>query len=131
MSYLIDTDWIADYLKGRVGATTLLHTLRSSGIAISLITYGELLDGIYYGHNPRAHERVFRQFLRAVPVLPLNRRIMERFARIRDDLRRRGQIIGDPDILIGATALHHNMTLVTRNLKDYQRIPGLAIYQQP
>lgn len=131
MSYLVDTDWVASYLKGRADAQQLLHSLRPAGLAISLITYGELLDGIYYGHNPTANEQVFRQFLRAVRVLPLNRSIMERFARIRGDLRQRGQIIGDPDILIAATALHHDLILVTRNLQHFQRIPQLKLHRNP
>lgn len=131
MSYLVDTDWMASYLKGRADAQQLLRTLRPAGLATSLITYGELLDGIYYGRNPTANEQVFRQFLRAIRVLPLNRPIMERFARIRGDLRQRGQIIGDPDILIAATALHHNLILVTRNLQHFQRIPQLKLYLNP
>jgi predicted nucleic acid-binding protein len=50
------------------------------------------------------------------------------FAHIRGNLRQQGLIIGDFDILIGATALHHNLTLVTRNRKHYERIPGLNIH---
>jgi tRNA(fMet)-specific endonuclease VapC len=98
-------------------------------MAISLITYGEVYEGIYYGQNPPQNERIFRQFLRGVTVLPLNRQIMERFARIRGDLRRKGQIIGDPDILIATTALHHHLILVTRNRDHFQRIPGLTLYR--
>ncbi len=54
---------------------------------------------------------------------------MQHFARIRGELRRTGKIIGDFDILIAATAIQHNLTLVTRNIKDYQRIPDLKMYQ--
>lgn len=60
---------------------------------------------------------------------PMTKPIMQRFARIRGELRRTGNIIGDFDILIAATALHHNLTLVTRNLRDYNRIPNLDIYK--
>jgi len=69
----------------------------SDGIAISLITYGEIYEGIYYGGAARAHEHGFRQFLRIVAVLPLNQPIMRDFARIRGELRQWGQLIGDPD----------------------------------
>ena len=71
----------------------------------------------------------FRELLRSVPVLPLNRPIMRRFARVRGQLRRQGRIIGDPDILIGATALHHDLSLVTRNISHFERIPGLRLHQ--
>ncbi len=53
---------------------------------------------------------------------------MRRFARLRGELRRQGQLIGDPDILIAATALDHSLTLVTRNLKDFQRISNLRLF---
>lgn len=128
MTYLIDTDRVADYLNGRREAVDLLLTLAGEGITISLITYGEMYEGIYFGTDPRASEAGFRAFLRLADVLPLNRRIMQRFARIRGDLRRQGRIISDPDILIAATALHYDLTLVTRNVAHFQRVPGLTIY---
>jgi predicted nucleic acid-binding protein len=62
--------------------------------------------------------------------MPLNDPVMERFARLRSDLRSQGQLIPDFDILIAATALEYNLTLVTRNLRHFQRIPSLAIYEQ-
>jgi len=72
----------------------------------------------------------FRSFLSLVTVLPLNRRIMQEFASIRGGLPRpiRQQVV-DLDLLIAATALHHGLTLVTRNVKDYQLVPGVVLYQ--
>src|SRR5262245_10396492 len=98
MIFLVDSDWVADWLKGRPPAVQLLLRLSTDGIAISSVTYGEIYEGIYYGRDPQTHERGFRLFLRTTPVLPLNRSIMRRFARIRGDLRARGQIIGDLDL---------------------------------
>ena len=128
MTYQIDTDWLADYLASKPAAVSLLTMLEPQGLAISLVTYGEIYEGIYFGRNPAAAEREFKQFLRRAPVLPLNRTIMRDFARLRGDLRRRGQIIMDPDILIAATALHFDRVLVTRNLRHFNRIPGLKLY---
>ena len=54
---------------------------------------------------------------------------MQQFAQIRGELRRTGRIISDLDILIAATAINHNLTVVTRNIKDYQRIPHLKLYK--
>ena len=128
MTYLVDTDWVADWLVGEPRAVHLLTALSERGIAISLITFGEIYEGIYYGRSLKEAERGFRKFLRQVDILPLNRPIMRCFARVRGDLRRRGQLIGDPDILIAATAIHHSLTLVTRNIKDFQRIPDLTLH---
>jgi hypothetical protein len=55
--------------------------------------------------------------------------IMERFAEARSFLRKHGQLISDFDLLVGATALHHDLTVLTFNLRDFQRIPDLKLYQ--
>jgi tRNA(fMet)-specific endonuclease VapC len=128
MKYLVDTDRVADWLNSRADAVQLLSSLRQDGLAMSLITYGEVYDGIYYGRDPHRTEQIFRSFLRWVDVLPLTRPIMRRFARVRGHLRQQGQLISDPDLLIAATAIHHDLTLLTRNLRHFQRIPGLQLH---
>jgi len=96
MTYLVDTDRLASYLNGRPDAVALLSSLRQDGLAVSIITYGEIYDGIYSSNDPCGKEAAFLQVLRRVEVLPLTRTIMKRFARLRGDLRRRGLLIGDP-----------------------------------
>lgn len=127
--YLIDTDWVVDYLKVRPDTRSLIARLVPDGIAISSITYGEVYEGIAFGRDVTLHEQGFRGFLRVAEVLPLNRRMMRRFADVRGDLRQRGLIIGDMDILIAATALDHGLTLLTRNTRHVARIPGLTLYE--
>ena len=129
MSYLIDTDWVAAFLKGRAIAVTFINSLASEGLAISLITYGEIYEGIYYGADIARHEKGFQAFLRDIDVIPLNRPIMRRFAQIRGQLRAQGNLITDRDLLIAVTAIHHELTLVTRNTRHFQRVPGLSLYQ--
>jgi tRNA(fMet)-specific endonuclease VapC len=128
MSYLIDTDWLADYLKGRTPAVELFNTLTNESLTISVITYGEIYEGIYSGTNENQHERGFLQALQGVDVLLLNKAIMKVFARIRSDLRAQGKLISDFDILIAATAIYYDLTLITRNIKHFHRIPHLALY---
>jgi tRNA(fMet)-specific endonuclease VapC len=128
VSYLIDSDRVADALAGRSDARRLLASLSRDGLALSVMTYGEIYEGIYFARDPRAAEAGFRLFLRGVDVLPLGRTILRRFARIRGDLRRQGLLLGDPDLLIAATAIHHGLTLVTRNRQHFQRVPGLALH---
>lgn len=128
MNYLIDSDWVIDALRGTHEAHALFTHLTAEALAISLVTYGEVYEGIYYGRSQRVSEEAFRRFLQGVTILPLNRSIMRRFARIRGDLRNRGAIIGDPDILIAATALHHSLMMVTHNRQHFQRVPGLQLY---
>lgn len=129
MTYLVDTDWVVEYLVNREPAVTLLDRLAREGLAISVMTYGEIYEGVLYAHDPQRAEAIFRSFLQAVRVQPLTRPVLRRFAAIRGDLRRRGQPIGDPDILIAATALQHDLQLVTRNRRDFARISALRIFE--
>jgi tRNA(fMet)-specific endonuclease VapC len=128
MTYLLDTDTTVDYLNAQSSAVDLINPLLAHGVAISLVTYGEIYDGIYDGRNPKAAERAFLQFLRAVSILTLNRAIMKEFARLRAPLRHQGMIIGDNDIMIAATAIYHGLALITRNIKHFGRIPTLKLY---
>lgn len=128
MTYLVDTDVVIGFLKGKPQEVTLLKTLSPQGISISLITYGEIYEGIYYGRNPKQNEQVFHQFLQDIDVLPLTKLVMRRFAKIRGQLRQSGSMLADMDLLIGATALQNKLTLVTYNKKHFQRIPGLILY---
>jgi len=129
MSYLVDTDIVVNWLKGRKQETSLLRDLEGDGLAISLITYGEVYDGIYYGRDPDGNEKAIEQFLQWVDVLPLDQQIMRRFARIRGHLRQTGQLIGDTDILIAATALDYDLTLITHNMRHFARIFDLKLYR--
>ena len=129
MKYLVDSDYVADYLGAHPPAIQLLSSFAKDDLSISLITYGEIYEGIHFGRDPRKTTEVFHRFLCSMEILPLTKPIMQQFARIRGNLRRKGQIIGDFDILIAATAIQHHLTLVTRNVKDYQRIPNLKLYQ--
>jgi tRNA(fMet)-specific endonuclease VapC len=128
MKYLVDTDWVAEYLKGRDPAVRILEAMAPGDLAISLITYGEIYEGIYYGRDPKRAEQGFLQFLRGIDVVPVNKAILKEFAQIRGQLRKPGQIIGDLDILIAATAIYQDITLITHNKRHFNRIPTLKLY---
>jgi tRNA(fMet)-specific endonuclease VapC len=129
-AYLVDTDWIIDCLYDRTDAVETLLELSSDGLAVSLMTYGELYQGAYYARTPEVALRGLRTFLRGKRLLPLNRSIVERFGVLRGDLQRRGLTIGDLDLLIAATALHHDLTVVTQNLRHFTRVSGLRLYER-
>jgi predicted nucleic acid-binding protein len=128
--YLVDTDWIVDVLNGQEKALKTVLELAASGLAISIITYGELYEGAAFAPEPAPALSGLRSFLKGKAILPLTQPIMERFAQIRGSRpKQTRQQIGDLDILIAATCLAHNLTLLTRNLKDFQHIPDLTLYQ--
>lgn len=128
--YLLDTDWIVDALHGQRAAGQTLVDLAPQGLAVSLISYGELVEGAFYAADSQAALAGLHTFLQGKELLPLTTEIMERFGIVRGALPRaiRRQV-GDMDLLIAATALEHDLTLLTRNLRDFQHIPDLKLYQ--
>ncbi len=125
--YLIDSDRIADFLKGRPDAIALFRHLLADGAAMSIITFAEVYEGIYFGSNRIHHEAVFREVFRGMRILGINRATARQFAMIHGELRAQGQLIPPSDVFIAATAIQYDLTLVTRNLRHFQRIPDLEI----
>ncbi|MGH2562808.1 MAG: type II toxin-antitoxin system VapC family toxin [Thermomicrobiales bacterium] len=127
---LIDTDWIIDVLHGQVAAVEKLNELEPRGLAVSLISYGELYQGAYYARNRDEALAGLREFLVGKDLLPTTVSVMERFGIVRGQLTRQlRQQIGDMDVIIAATALTYDLTLMTRNLRDFQHIPDLGLYE--
>ena len=87
----------------------------------------ELYEGILNGPNRARDERELTNFLRPFPVINLNIPICRTFAVQRARLRAAGTPIGDFDLLIGATALHRNLTLLTNNRRHSERLSDLRI----
>lgn len=130
LSYLIDTDWVIDYLLGRPLAQRAIDGLRPAGIAISAITYLEVMDGIVGGREREQAEAVLRAFLEGVPTLVVDRAVAERTAELRVDLRRQRRPITNRalDLIIAATAIEHGLLLVSRNSRDYSDVPTLLLH---
>ena len=72
-----------------------------------------------------------QDFLRGVTLLSVDERTCQIFGRERGCLRAAGLLIGDFDLLIGATALQHELTLLTNNRRHFERLDGLDIASLP
>ncbi|MBI3912725.1 MAG: type II toxin-antitoxin system VapC family toxin [Chloroflexi bacterium] len=131
MKYLIDTDWVIDYLVGVERARDLFDTLLPDGITISIITHTEIFEGIYSSADPSSAKKAFQDLLRRISVLGITHRVSKENAKLRGELRRLKRPIPNRafDLLIAATAITYKLILVTRNLRDYEDIPGLELYQ--
>lgn len=129
MSYLLDTDWVINALAGKREAASVIERLAPRRLAISLVSVAEIYEGAFNSPNPQAHFHSFRVFLRPFRKLVITDPIAERFAEVRALLRRRGQLIPDFDILLAATALDHDLTVLTFNRRHFQRVPDLRVYR--
>ena len=127
MSHLVDSDYLIDALAGIPVALRTLEGLGDDGPAVSIVSHGELFEGAFGAPDPAARLRRIRDLLAGFVTFPLTDPIMEGFGRLRASLRRQGLLIPDLDLLIAATALTHDLTLVTRNRRHFVRIEGLRL----
>jgi tRNA(fMet)-specific endonuclease VapC len=127
MRHLLDTDWVIHYLNAHQGIVERLCGLIDEGLGLSIISLAELYEGVYYSRDPEGDEQDLNDFLRGVRVLGIDEAICKIFGKERGRLRAAGMIVGDLDLLIGATALHHDLTLLTNNRRHVERIEGIRI----
>ena len=95
-------------------------------LAFSIITRYELLRGLK-AKQARAQEAAFALLCQASLIFPLTDKVVDRAATLYGDLHRQGALLPDADLLIAATALDAQRTLVTNNLAHFQRVPNLVI----
>ncbi len=134
MRYLLDTNIIILSLKGAAATIRLLTALAeqsSEPFGVSTVTQMEVWEGMYDAPDPQAAEQQYRAFFDEVTLLPFDSEVAKRGAKLRHDLRRQGIRTRDRglDLQIAATALHHNLELVTYNTRDYDDIAGLSLYR--
>lgn len=125
--YLIDTDWVIDFLKGKKETFDKLSELYESGLAISVISLSELYEGVYGSTNKEKHLTSLEAFLNGITVLDVNDKIAELFGQERARLLKSGKLIDNFDLMIASTCLYYDLTLLTNNLKHFGRIEGLKI----
>jgi tRNA(fMet)-specific endonuclease VapC len=127
LSFLIDTDWVIDHLNAVAEVTRRLKELEPQGLALSIISAAELWEGVYFSRDQKRSQMMLEAFLSGVTILNLDEEVCKRFGHLRGSMRKRGQVMGDFDLLIAATALRHNLTLLTNNRKHFAGIAGLQI----
>ena len=126
-SYLLDTNMLSDLVRRPQG--TVAHRIGEVGedaICTSIIVAAELR----YGAAKKQSRRLDHQLdliLSRLPILRLDEPVDKIYAEIRTLLERAGTPVGGNDLLIGAQALGLGLTVVTANLKEFSRIPGLDI----
>jgi len=98
-----------------------------SDLAISSVTEAELVFGAHRSARPAANLRLLARFFEPLPSLPFDSRAAGHYGRIRAELLSGGTPIGPNDLLIAATALAHDLLVVTRNTREFSRVVGLRV----
>jgi tRNA(fMet)-specific endonuclease VapC len=125
---LLDTDILSALMRGEptVVARATAYLAQYHRFTISVITRYEILRGLKAKGAVQQISR-FDQFCARNEILPMTEPIFVQAADIYADLYKRGQIVGDADILIAATALVHQLVVVTNNEAHFRRISSLNV----
>jgi len=127
MKFLLDTDTCVYWLRGHLPVRERLAEIDPKAIAISVITLAELRYGAACSAQTAHNHRTIDDFIDTTTVLGLTQEAVALFGDIKANLRKRGLLIEDMDLLIAATARDYDLTLVTNNVSHFERIPGLRL----
>jgi len=124
---VLDSNTISYYFRGDPQVVPRLQALRPAELGVSAIVEYELRYGLMRLPPEAAASRLaaLSQLLRPMQILPFDSECAAIAARLRVDLEALGTPIGPHDTLIAATALRHQAALVTRNVREFARVPGL------
>ena len=130
MAYLFDTDAISELLRPPPAAKYvqwLMNVPREEQFTSSVVI-GELYKGAYRSEAQKHHLiNIEQRVLPAVTVLPYDMATAKVFGQIRARLEEAGTILPDADIQVAATAIYHDLELVTGNLRHFSRIDKLKV----
>lgn len=127
LHYLLDTNIISDLIRrpGGIVAKRIVD-LGEGSICTSIVVAAELRYGAVKSASKQLAERV-DLLLSALEILPLEAPADQHYAEVRHHLATQGTPIGPNDLLIAAHALAADLTLVTANTHEFERVPGLRI----
>lgn len=127
LRYLLDTNALSDLIRHPAGSVARrIAAVGEEVVCTSIIVACELRYGAAKKQSPALTERV-DALLARVTALPLEADADALYAEIRAHLQRAGQPIGPNDLLIAAHALALGLTVVTDNVGEFSRVPGLAV----
>ena len=128
MKYMLDTNIVA-YIRNQRPETVLKHfaQIQPEDVCISVITMAELEYGVYRSSKPEKNRNGLLMLLSHISIIPFDVRAAQEYGRIRNDLTQKGALIGANDLLIAAHACSLSLTLITNNVREFERVDGLKI----
>ena len=127
LKYMLDTNIIVYTLKNRPAQVRKLFKQHEGQMCISVVTLGELIFGAENSQQVERNLADIEAMTARLEVLPLDNTAAYHFGQIRADLYRRGQPIEPYDMLIAGHARSSGLQLVTNNVREFSRVPGLLL----
>ena len=131
MTHLLDTDTCIGVLRQRPGMVQRLSQVAPTDCCVSMVTVYELFCGLAMAQDPAKERQKVERFVSAIIELPLDRAGAESAANVRAELERQGTPIGPYDLLIAGQAVAGGLTLVTNNVREFQRVSGIKLESWP
>lgn len=131
MALMLDTSVVIAAERGALDMPALLKAVGDEPVAIAAISVSELLHGCHRGVTPARRARrlvMVEAVLQRIPAIPFGLAEARAHAELWAHLAQRGKMIGPHDLIIGATALANGYQLATLNVREFRRVPGLALY---
>ncbi len=127
LRYLLDTNILSDLVKNPADRVTeKIARVGEESICTSIVAAAELRYGAAKSRSRKLADRV-HLVLSAIEILPLEAPADQHYAEVRNHLTRHGTPIGPNDLLIAAHALAKNLVVVTANISEFDRVPGLGL----
>lgn len=124
--YLLDTNICIYFLKGQFELDHKIKEIGEENCFLSEITIAELKFGAENSVQKEKNRKNIKEFQAKFDIIPIYP-ALDIFAKEKARLKTKGKILDDFDLLIGATAIQNNLTMVTRNISDFDRLDGIII----
>lgn len=127
MKYLLDTNTLIYAFRGVGEVRARVDSTSDADMRLCAINLFELEFGFAKARDPRPQRALLDQLVQRLGVLPLDSAGAEAAGRIKAYLQQAGTPIGPYDLLIAGIAMAHNLIVVTRNVNEFARVPGLRV----
>ncbi len=130
MGRLIDTNVLIEAERGRLDINDHISKHEAEEFFISVISVSELLHGVHRANDLAVKGRraaSSERFISAFTVIPIDTAIARTHAALWATLESAGQIIGIHDLWLAATCLTHGLEIITSNVREFERVPGLVV----
>ncbi|HYE49565.1 MAG TPA: tRNA(fMet)-specific endonuclease VapC [Azospirillaceae bacterium] len=127
LRYMLDTNICIYLIKNRPPELRAKFNELSGQICISSVVMGELIYGAEKSSRPASNIETVESFAARLEVLPFDVPAAGQFGQIRAELERAGRPIGSYDLMIAGHARSLGLVLVTNNMREFERVPGLRL----
>ncbi len=130
MAVLIDSSILIEAERGRLDLDPHVANRQDEECFLSVVTASELLHGVHRATRPEQRTRrsaFVEGVLERFPILDVDLSTARAHSRVWADLTADGTLIGPHDLWLAATCIAHGLTMVTANLREFERVPGLDV----